>query len=160
MGPDTVVIASANKRVCETLNIASGATLSSIYAGTTSFCNRLTGTGTLASHSTFVVEQKLDIAGEGFGTFTVDGRLNVRGDWILSCGASGASDRIVGAGVLDLSEAVLVPQFASKSFGSYLVAKGVTPVGYQNLVLPPRYLLDLADDKLYLRRNGFGIYVR
>ncbi len=160
LGPDTIAVAPAdNEGVCGTVDVASGATLS-VPVNTKSACARLLGAGTLAAQSELEVEQELDIAGNAFGAFTVDGILRVKGDWILSCGAAGASDRIVGTGTLDLSEANLVPRFAGDAAGPYLVAEGMTLVGYQDMVLPPKYQLEVVGNKLYFKRIGLIIFVR
>lgn len=160
LGPDTIAVAPTySEGACGTVDIASGATLS-VPDGATSTCKRLLGAGMLAAQSEFDVEQELDIAGNEVGSFTVNGVLKVKGDWILNCGAAGASDRIVGTGTLDLSEASLVPRFADNATGPYLVAEGLTLVGYRDMVLPPKYQVEVVGSKLYFKRIGLIVYVR
>ena len=160
LGPDTIAVAPTySEGACGTVDIASGAALS-VPDGATSTCKRLLGAGMLAAQSEFEVEQELDIAGNEVGSFTVNGVLKVKGDWILNCGAAGASDRIVGTGTLDLSEASLVPRFADNATGPYLVAEGLTLVGYRDMVLPPKYQVEVVGSKLYFKRIGLIVYVR
>ena len=156
LGPDKAVAFSGDGR-CGLVEIAAGATLSTPSDGVE--CRRLAGAGTLAAQSSLVVET-LDIAGDDAGSFTVDGTLKVAGDWIISCGSARRSDRVVGAGTLDLTEAILAPDYAQDAAGPHLIAEGVGIVGREQMAVSGKYLLEFADGRLYIKRQGFAVFVR
>ena len=157
LGPDKVAAPLAQGK-CGALNIAAGATLATPDDGIA--CTRLSGEGTLEALSKLRVEESLDIAGEAAGTFTVDGVLEVTGDWILSCGSAKRSDRIVGVGTLDVSGATLEPRYANNAAGPHLMAEGVEIVGASQMTVSRRYIVELVDGKLYIKRPGLIVFVK
>ena len=156
LGPDSAIAYPSQGR-CGTVEISTGATLVTPTNGVE--CARLTGAGTLAESSALVVDT-LDIAGSGIGAFTVDGSLKVVGDWLFDCGANGTSDRIVGAGTLDLSDANLVPRFTADVSGPWLMATGVTVSDYDQMEVPGSSRVKYTGGNLRLLRPGFIIYVK
>ena len=155
LGPDKTIAHPSSGR-CGIVEVSEGAVLATPDTGVD--CERLTGAGTLEAPSSLTVGT-LDIAGDGFGTFTVDGYLKVAGDWLFGAGA-GSVDRIVGAGTLDLSEANLEPSFTQDAFGSNLMASGVAVSGYEQMTLPDGMDIKYKSGNLRLISSGFMILIK
>ena len=156
LGPDRLPAASAY--TLGSVEVAAGAVLEAKTAGVT--IGALTGAGRIVGDGMVTVAETLSIGGDAAATLGLDGRLAVAGAWLIAGNGVDGTDRIVGAGTLDLSNAVIALAGGVNVPGELELARVGEVIGWETARVPRGKTLKCEKGVLTLVTPNLVIFVR